>query len=155
MSKTEGTISLFQALSLHPRTRSHSFPLPRSPPTAPSGTGTYIRVRTPSASTRPSPCFSSILLPFSSVSVDSFHFSQLVCFMLGEPVLAWDFFWLPESREEVQLVAIAGMATVWLLDGALLSAKKTEIGPLLEVVTRSATTLHIFKDLSGVSLLRE
>ena len=75
--------------------------------------------------------------------------------MLGEPVLAWDFFWLPESREEVQLVAIAGMATVWLLDGALLSAKKTEIGPLLEVVTRSATTLHIFKDLSAVSLVRE
>ena len=75
--------------------------------------------------------------------------------MLGEPVLAWDFFWLPESREEVQLVAIAGMATVWLLDCSLLSAKKTEIGPLLEVVTRSATTLHIFKDLSGVSLLRE
>ena len=74
--------------------------------------------------------------------------------MLGEPVLAWDFLWLPENQE-VQLVAIAGMATVWLLDGTLLSAKKTEIGPLLEVVTRSATTLHIFKDLSGVSLLRE
>ena len=75
--------------------------------------------------------------------------------MLGEPVLAWDFFWLPESREEVQLVAIAGMATVWLLDAALLSATNTEIGPLLEVVTRSSTSVHIFKDLSGVSLLRE
>lgn len=155
MSKTEGTISLFQALSLHPRTRSHSFPLPRSPPTAPSGTGTYIRVRTPSASTRPVPVVFIHSLAILERQRSFFSLLPTSLFPCRRAGSRLGLFLVPESREEVQLVAIAGMATVWLLDGALLSAKKTEIGPLLEVVTRSATTLHIFKDLSGVSLLRE
>ena len=76
--------------------------------------------------------------------------------MLNEPVLAWDFQWLPESKDEVHLIAIAGMEKVWLVDGTLLSVKRrARISSLLEVVTHNATTLHVFKGTLGVSLLQE
>ena len=76
--------------------------------------------------------------------------------MLNEPVLAWDFQWFTDSKDEIHLIAIAGVEKVWLVDGNLLSMKRrARINTLLEVVTQNATTLHVFKGTSGVSLLQE
>lgn len=156
VSKVEREVSCVQILRFHSGASSPLFPSLTSHPTVLNGTGIFTPIRNRSASTRPFQLYSSIPCRFSNINVSHFNGFHLVCLMLNEPVLAWDFQWFTDSKDEIHLIAIAGVEKVWLVDGNLLSMKRrARINTLLEVVTQNATTLHVFKGTSGVSLLQE